>query len=82
LMNYDLWKTGWYDAEPDIDYTEFCPHEHNNNREAVGDLIYELYSQGDLNKDFVQEQLEWLAQDYGINFDFSRPLNLVRSLNS
>lgn len=81
-MDYDLWKSGWYDAEPDIDYTEYCSHEHNHNREAFTDLIEELYSHNDLNNDFIRKQLECLAEDYEINFDFSSPLNLARTLNS
>ncbi len=38
-MDYDLWKTGWYDAEPDIDQDEYCSYNHNDNREAIKELI-------------------------------------------
>jgi hypothetical protein len=78
-MDYDLWKTGWYEAEPDINHDECCSHSHEKNRGSVMELIEELYSSGQLNLEFVEEQLEWLAGDYGIDFDFSRPLNLART---
>jgi hypothetical protein len=81
-MDYDLWKTGWYEAEPDITYDEYCSHDHNQNRCALIGLIEELYSSEDLNLDFLQEQLELLASDYGITFDFSNALNLRRMSNT
>lgn len=77
-MDYDLWKTGWYDAEPDVDYDEYCSHDHKENRESVKELIEEFQSFEALDLEFVKEQLVWLAKDYGVDFDFSKPLNLAR----
>ncbi|GAG01286.1 unnamed protein product, partial [marine sediment metagenome] len=59
-----------------------CSHNHKDNRESVKELIEELYSSEELNFDFIQEQLEWLAKDYGIDFDFNQPLNLTRMLET
>lgn len=78
-MDYDLWKSGWYDAEPDINHEEYCSHNHKENGESLKELIEELHSSDELNLEFVQEQLEWLARDYGIDFDFTRPLCLARA---
>ena len=78
-MDYDLWKTGWYDTQADIDYDEFCSHNHQANRVGIEELLEELYSASNLNLDFIQEQLESLAIDYGVDFNFDRTLNLQRS---
>ncbi|SCA63070.1 hypothetical protein SCG7086_AI_00160 [Chlamydiales bacterium SCGC AG-110-P3] len=79
-MDYDLWKTGWYDTEPDVDYDDYCSHKHCENRRAVEELIEALYAPEGLNLDFIQEQLESLAEDYHIDFNFNRPLNLKRDV--
>ena len=73
-MDYDTWKSGYYDTEPDRE--EYCSHNHIDNKEAIKDLIDALYTSDKLNVDFIKEQIMWLARDYNVHFDVNKPLNI------
>jgi hypothetical protein len=74
-MNYDAWKTGHY--EDDCDAEKYCTHNHTSNREVIKDLIDALYAKDSLNTEFIVDQLYCLANDYEIDFDYERPLEIT-----
>jgi len=79
MLDYDSWKTGWYDAayerDPDAEYTS--PNKVNNDikyfKEALQVIVNQVYGDCKLDIARLDDDIHWLASEFGVKVPDGQP---------
>lgn len=78
MIDYDGWKTGWYEAayerDPDAEYTTTkTVNDAKYIREALQAIVDQVYGASKLDVARLDDDLHWLASELGMKVPDNQP---------